>query len=236
MGNKMDYIDLFNITSPEEVRLKFEGKIGRIALSWREGQWIITNKRLIFVSDGIFFDARETFGRHFQRPLALIILRHEIKQVIKGETKIIVKYTPRSQKIYLAGPKELGIGFFKRHFEIVNRRKYSKLLETVYKHLKNPEDAISGFNCPRCNALMQKTDIECPKCGTPFKICAICKFQILHLNEQTQCPYCLGYFHKVDLLEWLKVHGTCPICDFRITPKEVLQAEKGPNKFVPHLY
>jgi hypothetical protein len=55
---KMNYVKLLNITRPEEIRFNFPGKLGRIGLVWKEGQLIITNERLIFVADDLFFGGR----------------------------------------------------------------------------------------------------------------------------------------------------------------------------------
>jgi len=226
----LKYEELLNIVSPEEVKFKFEGKLGRIYFSWREGTWIITNKRLIFISDYIFFEA-DPFPSHFQRPLALIILLREIKAVLKKETKIIVKYLPTIRRYHSRGLKELGIGFYKKDFQYENGRTHSHLLNAVYNFLSNPIDDTFQLCCPNCNAPLPKGVVTCPTCSFSFRNCQLCKFQIIDFKELTQCPYCQSYFHKAEILEWIKIHTRCPICEFKITPKEIWAIQKNADTF-----
>ena len=44
------------------------------------------------------------------------------------------------------------------------------------------------------------------------QVCQICKSEILTAENIELCPNCSSPFHLVHLLEWLKVHGICPVC------------------------
>ncbi|NVM29494.1 MAG: zinc-ribbon domain-containing protein [Candidatus Helarchaeota archaeon] len=233
----MSVLNIFNIIPPEEVKFDFTGKLGRITLTWRKGRWIITNKRLIFVSDRMFFDSREYFWSHFRRPLALIIPLPEVKEVINKKTKIIVRYLARTIKKFDFGVKKLGIGFLQEHFKIYGNYKHSDLLEAVYRYLKNPRDVVFEVTCPKCNAKLQKDERYCPSCGVSFNICEICKHPLLDDDvKQIRCPYCQARFHREEFLEWVKVHGRCPTCDFGISQDELKQAEKVIGKYPKYLY
>ena len=214
----MKYSDLLNISPPEEIKFSFSGKLGRIALTWKDGQWIITNNRLIFISDDLSFSGREPFPAHFGRPLALIILLSELRQIIKKETKIVVRYVAFSwEKNY----KELGIGFLPKHFQVdSNNTRYSDLLNAVYNYLDRPQESLSTLHCPTCKTPMQKTDLTCPTCGTVFTRCDLCKFPIFESEEQSRCSFCQSSFHKAEFLEWIKIHARCPICETKITSQE----------------
>ncbi|HUY01047.1 MAG TPA: zinc ribbon domain-containing protein [Candidatus Deferrimicrobium sp.] len=211
----MNYVKLLNITSPEEIGFNFPGKLGRIGLVWKEGQWIITNGRLIFVADDLFFGGREPFASHFQRPLALILFLNEIREVIKKETKIIVTYLPLSTRYHSSKRVELGIGFYERQYEDYQLKK-SSLMEAIYAFLQNPDNLESKDLCPNCRTEIQQDDVFCPNCGLSFKPCEICKHPILKLEDQTICPYCNSIFHKNEFSKWVINHGRCPICDFEI--------------------
>ena len=218
----MKYNDLLNILPPEEIKFNFPGKLGRIALTWKEGQWIITNNRLIFVSEHLSFSSRgDAFFSQFGYPRALIILLSELRQIIKKDTKIIVRYLAFSWE---KDHKELGIGFLPQHFQVYDNHRYSGLLDAVYKYLSGPKEYLSGskenlviLHCPACKTPLQKTDSTCPTCGTVFTSCSLCKFPIFESEEQVQCSFCGSSFHKTEFLEWIKIHARCPICETKIT-------------------
>ena len=222
----MKYSNLLNISSPEEIKFNFTGKLGRIALTWKEGEWIITNNRLMFISEDLSFSSRsDAFFSHFGYPRVLIILLSELRQIIKKETKIIVQYLAFSWEKNL---KELGIGFLPQHFQVYDNHPYSGLLDAIYKYLTGPKEYLSApkespimFHCPVCKTSLQQTDSTCPNCDTVFNRCAICQFQIFESAEQSQCSFCRSYFHKGEFLEWVKIHARCPVCDSKIPPRDL---------------
>lgn len=84
---------LFNISPPETIIFNFRGNLGRASLTWLKGQWIITNQRLIFVSDNFSFPYEgPTMRARFGRPLALIILLNEITDFVKKSKKLMIQY------------------------------------------------------------------------------------------------------------------------------------------------
>lgn len=51
----------------------------------------------------------------------------------------------------------------------------------------------------------------------PKEYCVICRHAIKPAEIRVICPTCENSFHKVHLLEWLKVFNQCPMCRSRIT-------------------
>jgi hypothetical protein len=215
-----NYLELLNITSPEEIKFNFLGKLGRIQLIWKNGRWIITDKRLIFLADDMFFGGREPFASHFRRPLALILLLSEIKYLIKREAKLIVRYLSPSR---WANPtlSELGIGFLDRDIQVAGNVRQSALLDAIYEYLTGSKTSWMGLCCPNCNTHLQENADHCTHCGFSFNLCDLCKTYILDLQNLAQCSFCNSHFHKAELQNWVKIHARCPICDTKITPLDI---------------
>jgi hypothetical protein len=207
-----DYLELLNITGPEEIKFNFIGKLGRIALVWKQGRWIITSKRLIFLANDMAFGGREPFYDHFRRPLALILLLSEIKGLIKKEVKLIVRYFGHSR---WSGHilSELGIGFLDKDIQVSENVRYSALLDAIYDYLTGSKASPTGLICPNCNAQLPENTDHCIQCGFSFHLCDLCKTSILDLRNLAQCSFCHSYFHKTELQNWVKIHARCPICE-----------------------
>ncbi len=60
-------------------------------------------------------------------------------------------------------------------------------------------------------------DISQYKTESLEEYCVICRHAIRPSDVRAICPMCENSFHKVHLLEWLKVFNQCPICRSRIT-------------------
>jgi len=134
----MNYSELLNLSSSEEIKFQFNGKLGRILMNWLQGQWIITTNRLFFFSNELLFTSRILFSQ-FGRPLALIILLSEIKEVIKKQDKIIVRYLRFSFLDYGTSINELSIAFSLENYEIDSKTiSASDLLDAVYNYLTDP--------------------------------------------------------------------------------------------------
>jgi Zn finger protein HypA/HybF involved in hydrogenase expression len=103
----------------------------------------------------------------------------------------------------------------------------------------------SGF-CPRCGASLQPGSQLYSslgeKVGAPevqqqiygsmsIGVCMICGKEINRYDASVRCPGCESIFHKAHLLEYLHVHGGCPVCGkstdemepVKQTPQEVAQ-------------
>ena len=99
---------LFHISPPETIIFNFRAKLGRASLTWISGHWIITNQRLIFISDEFSFPYEgPTMRARFGRPLALIILLNEITDFVKKSKKLMINYRclPNESKV-----KKISIG------------------------------------------------------------------------------------------------------------------------------
>jgi hypothetical protein len=221
MEKELFFSELLNIRDPEEIKFNFLGKLGRIQLMWKSGRWIITNKRLIFLADDMAFSGRsEPFASHFRRPLALILLLSEIKDLIKKETKLIVRYFVHTRWSD-ATLCELGIGFLDKDIQISGNIRYSALLDAIYEYLSGSKTSPTGLICPNCNAPLQENADHCIHCGFSFHLCDLCKTYILDLRTLAQCSFCNSYFHKAEFQNWVKLHARCPICDTGITLSDI---------------
>jgi hypothetical protein len=72
---------------------------------------------------------------------------------------------------------------------------------------ENVESAL--FNGPKYSLTISETPELCP----------ICKSMISAKDVIIQCPACSVRAHKDHFLEYLKIHGTCPKCNKRLTMK-----------------
>ncbi|MHA1268352.1 MAG: zinc ribbon domain-containing protein [Candidatus Helarchaeota archaeon] len=158
-----DFSNLLNISSPEIIKFKFFGKIGRYALSWKNGQWIITNQRVIFIFRPYYSVNSPILTSNLCRPLILIIPINEIYNVQKGKNKIVIDckyYGFASGKL-----KKIGIGFFKRSYEHYNVFERDKLINEIYEFLTPKEKVVSISYCPECGTKIGKDAIYCINCG-----------------------------------------------------------------------
>ena len=210
------YYKWLNIAPPEEVIFKFSGKLGRYLLMWETGEWIITNKRLIFLGKKISFDGSPNLFSHFRRKLAFIILLEEILEIKKKKTKIIIRYNPYPTDSMIRDIRELAIGFLYKNQRNYESNLHTLLIDEIYNLLIRtlaPDDSIF---CPNCQLRLPQHTTHCMNCDATFNQCEICKFPIVGLDEQIECPNCLSFFHKREFLEWIKIRGHCPNCNFKM--------------------
>lgn len=134
----MNFIKLFNISHPEEIKFIFPGKIGRSLTTWQNGEWIVTNKRVIFISEGFDSSDKPVFGR----PMALIILLDEIVGLQKKKTKLVLKYSTYDLFLNRYDIKKIYIGFLKhdfRNYTVANR---SEIINLLSIYLNNPKENL----------------------------------------------------------------------------------------------
>lgn len=83
--------------------------------------------------------------------------------------------------------------------------------------------------CPECEATILAEATICPHCGSPRPICMVCHLPIEFADTVLVCPYCQGQAHRIHILEYVKVKGSCPNCqadldEFKLIPKMSLES------------
>ncbi len=48
---------------------------------------------------------------------------------------------------------------------------------------------------------------------TKDDFCMVCKLVFKRKDEILQCPVCESFYHKEHLLDWIRVHSNCPVCN-----------------------
>jgi Zn finger protein HypA/HybF involved in hydrogenase expression len=71
---------------------------------------------------------------------------------------------------------------------------------------------IQLVRCPECEATIQANEVVCPHCGSSRPVCMVCHHTIEYGEPILFCPHCNAKAHRVHLLEYLKVKGTCSNC------------------------
>ena len=79
--------------------------------------------------------------------------------------------------------------------------------------------------CTECEATIHADEAVCPHCGTPQPICSVCQHSIKHGESILICPRCNSQAHRVHILEYLKVKGTCPNCEEDLDEYELLEPD-----------
>ena len=74
--------------------------------------------------------------------------------------------------------------------------------------------------CFSCGAIMKSNQEKCPNCEIEPVVCSVCKLPISFGSSTLQCPHCENIAHKEHLLEWIKVKGSCPICQSKLQTKD----------------
>jgi hypothetical protein len=159
-----DYSHLLNFQG-EEIVFKFFGKIGRFGLSWRNGQWIITNKRLIFITKEYYPMENRSFHAYLGRPFILIIPLKEITTVKKGDKKIVVIYHGKNR--WNGSLAKLGIGFFHKDYKNYKISGRDGLINNIYNFLirGGKKQQPKMLYCPECGNKIDKNDYYCTNCG-----------------------------------------------------------------------
>ncbi|MHA1631124.1 MAG: hypothetical protein ACTSVS_13175 [Candidatus Heimdallarchaeota archaeon] len=83
--------------------------------------------------------------------------------------------------------------------------------EVIKERLKNKK--IMCFNC---GFKYFDSEPTCPQCGTGTVKCSVCKLPISFGSLTLECPHCHTIAHQEHLLEWIKVKGTCPVCQQKL--------------------
>jgi Zn finger protein HypA/HybF involved in hydrogenase expression len=86
------------------------------------------------------------------------------------------------------------------------------------------DQTIQLAMCPECEATILAEATICPHCGSPRPICMVCHHPIEFADAVLICPHCQGQAHRIHILEYLKVKGSCPNCqadldEFELIPK-----------------
>ncbi|MBD3227046.1 MAG: hypothetical protein GF329_02575 [Candidatus Lokiarchaeota archaeon] len=161
--------NLISITPPEEIIFEFFGKIGSYFLTWREGQWIITNRRLIFISKSYYPHDNKSFFHYFMRPLILVLPLGEIKSIVKKERKVVIKYHLYYHYGSAYKVRKLKIGFFRKNFRNYRVDKRSELINKICDYLKDPDQIQNISYCPECGNKVVYSDDYCTNCGNYLK-------------------------------------------------------------------
>ncbi len=80
--------------------------------------------------------------------------------------------------------------------------------------------------CFSCGEERTNFQEACPNCGVDTILCSVCKLPISFGSEYLECYHCENIAHKEHLLEWVKVKGTCPICQQKLIPDKLSVVEK----------
>lgn len=168
MNSVKNYSYLLNFEG-EEIVFKFFGKIGKFGLSWRNGQWIITNKRLIFITKEYYPMDNRSFHSYLGRPFVLIIPMNDIVSVKKGDKKLVVIYHGNNR--WNRSLVKLGIGFFHKDYKNYKVSRRTDLINKISNFLKRGgtirEQKI--VYCPDCGNKIDKNDLYCTNCGKNLK-------------------------------------------------------------------
>ena len=76
--------------------------------------------------------------------------------------------------------------------------------------------------CTECEATILAETPICPHCGNPRPICMVCHLPIQFTDSVLLCPHCKGQAHRIHILEYLKVKGTCPHCQMNLDEHELI--------------
>jgi len=80
--------------------------------------------------------------------------------------------------------------------------------------------------CFSCGEARTNINEVCPNCGIDTVLCSVCKLPISFGSEPLECYHCQHVAHKEHLLEWVKVKGTCPVCQQKLIADKLTNAEE----------
>ena len=91
------------------------------------------------------------------------------------------------------------------------------------------DQTIQLAMCLHCEATILAEATICPHCGSSRPICMVCHLPIEFADSVLICPYCEGQAHRIHILEYLKVKGSCPNCqadldEFELIPRMSLDS------------
>jgi hypothetical protein len=84
---------------------------------------------------------------------------------------------------------------------------------------------IQLMMCPECEATIHAEETVCPHCGSSRPICSVCHHTIEYGESVLSCPHCKAKAHRVHILEYLKVKGTCPNCQADLDEYELFKPD-----------
>ncbi len=61
----------------------------------------------------------------------------------------------------------------------------------------------------------------CPNCGIKTVQCSVCKLPISFGVDTAECPHCENIAHNEHLFEWIKVKGSCPVCQRHLKADDI---------------
>ncbi|MBK5113389.1 MAG: hypothetical protein KGD59_11905 [Candidatus Heimdallarchaeota archaeon] len=80
--------------------------------------------------------------------------------------------------------------------------------------------------CYSCGEERTNINEICPNCGIDTVLCSVCKLPISFGSEHLECYHCQNVAHREHLLEWVKVKGTCPVCQQKLITDKLGVAEE----------
>lgn len=83
---------------------------------------------------------------------------------------------------------------------------------------------IRCFSCGEEKAFGQDT---CPKCGVESVQCSVCKLPISFGVDTAKCPHCENIAHNEHLFEWIKVKGSCPVCQRHLKADDIKPSDSS---------
>ncbi|NHK31024.1 MAG: hypothetical protein FK730_06705 [Asgard group archaeon] len=82
------------------------------------------------------------------------------------------------------------------------------------------------IRCFSCGEERTNVNEPCSNCGIDTVQCSVCKLPISFGSDYLECYHCQNVAHKEHLLEWVKVKGTCPICQQKLLVDKLAVAQE----------
>ncbi len=77
------------------------------------------------------------------------------------------------------------------------------------------------IRCFSCGTEKAFGEDICPNCGVETVQCSVCKLPISFGVGTAECPHCENIAHREHLLEWIKVKGSCPVCQRHLKAADI---------------
>ncbi len=111
---------------------------------------------------------------------------------------------------------ELG-EFLKLEQVFIRKENTDELVDDLISH---PIPRYGTYTCYYCHTNIEDRSASiCPNCNEKIVRCIVCKLPISSKEIIGSCYECQGIAHLNHLQEWLKVKGTCPVCQRKISIK-----------------
>lgn len=82
------------------------------------------------------------------------------------------------------------------------------------------------IRCFSCGEERTNVNKPCSNCGVDTVQCSVCKLAISFGSNYLECSHCQNIAHREHLLEWIKVKGTCPICQQKLVVDNLTVAQE----------